>query len=618
MAISSILVTLEQSKSLTKSMQQLDLLFRDKVNNLIGTTTGVQSSPSLAKSPVTSPNMNNSGGFNEPQVEISMETLREMTNQICCVEEGVKTLEPYSEKVKTKSKPKLLQYKEKLIKTLIGGKFISEMMESPEKKNIEACRELIELVQRIDSSNGVNTIFELYYEKNYKEIIEQQKKQQQFFNQILYILKQEDLIYRKLFQSFSSPDEIRTNVKVKLVEFCFKHKNCSLLQTEDLQQLVMNQYRSTKTFFKQLDDLSKSETIQKLLFEPYATLQAKYLSTQEKDYLLKQVRPHLSMSDNFVECIDEALNFLFTECENALERCITFTYGIESQSFIKVINQVFDDFGQSIKKTVSNEINKSLKNRKVPTLSEMASFSVKDRELIQNALKLFELVNDKDQGVKKKLEELEEKIKTKLLEVLKEVLAKNMAEYYVKIQTEQTFKQLSHFYNSLQETQFPIFSMASKSVDLNILQPSQELVKTTLVSYISTILSSVSTKYTSTNYYLSLQNSIGNVEYVDDIHLPDLEHSIHPSKYISQVGEYLIKLPEQLEILKNDDHVSLWIENICKETLILLSEAVSPPKNGEKHQIQQWNADVRYLKHILVDVLDYQEDTKKVLSVIGK
>ncbi|KAF0975282.1 hypothetical protein FDP41_005695 [Naegleria fowleri] len=34
MALSSILLTLEQSKSLTKSMQQLDLLFRDRASNV--------------------------------------------------------------------------------------------------------------------------------------------------------------------------------------------------------------------------------------------------------------------------------------------------------------------------------------------------------------------------------------------------------------------------------------------------------------------------------------------------------------------------------------------------------------------------------------------------------
>ncbi|KAF0975685.1 hypothetical protein FDP41_005012 [Naegleria fowleri] len=616
MALSSILLTLEQSKSLTKSMQQLDLLFRDRASNVSlhpthsGSTISLSpnnvssSSGSGAKSPIVtaqSPNLNVFSGESSNMQDISMETLREMTNQICCVEEGVRTLEPYSEKVKTKSKPKLLQYKEKLIKSLIGGKFVAEMMETSEKRNIEVCRELIYLTLRIDNINGIFTIFELYYDKNYKEIIQQQTKQQQFFNQILYMLKQEDNVYRKLFQGFTSQDELRNQAKIKLVEYCFNHKNCSLVKTEDLQQLVMIQYKSTKLFAKQLEDLSKYPSIQKLLFEPFAVTQSSYLRNLEKEYLMKQVRPHLSMSDSFVECVDEALNALFVECENALDRCITFTYGIESQMFIRVINQVFEDFGVLISKTINTEMNKAVKAKKPTTIQTDISFTTKDRENVQNALKLYELLHDKENGVKKKLEDLEQKIKSKLLEALKEVvLSKNVDEYYST------------------GSAIPLFTMAFKSVDINLLQPSHNLAKSTLMAFVSSLITGSTKNLTGKSYYLSLIDPGNTVEYVDDIHLPELQHSIPPSKFVSQVGEYLIKLPEQLEILANDDFVAFWIDRICKETLNLLSSSVEAPKSGSKYQILQWNADVRYLRHVLVEVLDFNGPELNILTTIGK
>ncbi|KAG2386749.1 hypothetical protein C9374_002493 [Naegleria lovaniensis] len=69
MALSSILLTLEQSKSLTKSMQQLDLLFRDRAastlhpghSNISLSPNNVSTSSSGAKSPISttqSPNLN--------------------------------------------------------------------------------------------------------------------------------------------------------------------------------------------------------------------------------------------------------------------------------------------------------------------------------------------------------------------------------------------------------------------------------------------------------------------------------------------------------------------------------------------------------------------------------
>ena len=616
-ALSSILLTLEQSKSLTKSMQQLDLLFRDKGHIHLSTPSVTTSAVSFKDKPMSpstmplSPNTSNAPNFSSftNDVEISIETLREMTNQICCVEEGVRTLEPYSEKVKNKSKPKLLQYKEKLIKTLIGGKFVNLMMEAPDSRNIESCRELIDLSQRIDNVNGIFTLMDLYYERSFKDIIEQQVKQQQFFNQILYIVKQEDVFYKKLFQGMS--EDIKTQVKIRLIEFCFKNKNCSLTQQDDLQQMVMIQYKSTKQFSKQLEELALQPAIQKLLFEGFSNLQSTYLKKLEKEYLLKQVRPHLSMSDNFVECIDEALNVLFIECENALERCVTFTYGIESQTFIRVINQIFEEFGTSVNKTITSEINKIVRSKKQS--SDQVVLSSQDRENVQNSLKLYQLVNDKDHGVKKKLEELELKIKNNLLEALRDVISKSADDYYVKIQTDQTFKQLNHFYNSLQEVQYPMFSVASKSMEIHVLQPSYELVKNALLSYVVSAMS----KINKTNYYTSLKApENASVEYVDDIHLPELHHSIQPSKFMSQIGEYLIKLPEQLEVLTNDDHVTFWIETICKETIALISNAVKPPKNGEKFQIQQWNSDVRYIKHILVEVLDYSSEETEFFTLL--
>ncbi|KAL0486650.1 oligomeric Golgi complex subunit 7 [Acrasis kona] len=617
-----ILNTLSQARTLSVSLQSLDDCFSN-INRLLS----IQN--------------------NDSNEQLVQETGQDASQLLSDVEKSVTYLKEY-DVVEKQSLERIDQYRDVLTNKIIAPRFTSCLIQH----DMDGANTQIANAEKL-GSKSVENIFDEYADKITEPLMSDTLPLTDTFREITYLIEREARYYSKLNVTKLENDSLLwcTN---RLLHYLFVTKqnffNTKLNQEKkDVDHLVSVLYVHAKSFLKNIkstlfNEYEKPPTdweqIEKNVFDLFVPIQQTYVTDLEKKNLMEKcvqeniVRKlkdrqinissnaktsQLDKSDSIIRIVEESVPPLFSSCTAALERCILFTGAMESQILIRVLNQVFVEYSDTLNKVINfvrSEIQKARQNSRNKK-DNKTSLGVKsssetniDNDILHLCLKLYEVIasDQSDHGLFLLLKSFEDQTHSSLLQE-KHSIDRDRYVHLITQQQPERSKQIQNFFRSLEEVRLPIFTQSKKhfeQLQTNVVT----LLNDTLFYAIQQALLEFSIKQKPVEEYQNKQDS-------DDDSDDDEEElgneSLPASEYMFLIGDYIITLPEKLESLPVTE-VQRRTYRICQDTINGMREQIvkkyskaNNPQPWTKFARIQFLSDLDHLK-VIFDQIGYQCD----------
>eukprot|EP01006_Ploeotia_vitrea_P031850 TRINITY_DN64147_c0_g1_i1.p2 TRINITY_DN64147_c0_g1~~TRINITY_DN64147_c0_g1_i1.p2 ORF type:complete len:736 (-),score=63.94 TRINITY_DN64147_c0_g1_i1:3295-5502(-) len=390
---------------------------------------------------------------------------------------------------------------------------------------------------------------------------------------------------------------------------------------------IVQAFTSSRTFFNYCGEEIISQApqsqqqqlwvlLESVIFKPYLDAQLAY-PQKEKDLLLSYVKKfqwvgrvddtaNLVLTTGLVVHIADGNGNLFVHVEEAVQRCLEFTDGIECQGLVKSITEVFTEYCRMISIVLQAHSQNSQMDA-----SEGANI---DTTPVKVALHFYQVIN----SFISKLQLFEKIVYKEILQcsglssLVSGSSTSSPSTGGLNIQLKPRLLRecpdkaapLSNFLRSIEQLNCPLFSDARNSFQL-LCKEAEELVFKILLVQVQHQLQGIPQMeiWSASDDKFTSVSGIAGAESVS-------MGSISPSEYIRAVGDYVCELPVLLEDDEGgDDDVdtyiegkvgaNYWLEIVCNRSVeMYLTEIGKIPTLGSYGNCQLL-ADVEYLENIL-------------------
>ncbi|KAF7991452.1 hypothetical protein HCN44_008764 [Aphidius gifuensis] len=396
---------------------------------------------------------------------------------------------------------------------------------------VSLCQEWRKIIE-IAQDENISYWLHAFYDKLLSEWHDQVKWSNNVFPDasIITILD----IYTDLLQSLepSIPDCISTALK----QYSTSMQLTFLIELKQItRHFAVNLNGSIDmSFKKKVNNEKKLLQLAKAIYQPYVVYVKKY-NTYETEYLTQQVDTiddnHDDLSDT-INSLSMSISKIIEYANDAYKRCKLFTDNCAYQKLIISIDILFKKYLDKYRSCIK-------KFNKIKTKHE-------DWNLFQMCLTLLQIIGD----VLVKIEEFEKFLTTNIIDDINK-LQKNNNENDVFLK----YQELLLDNNDIKEVDD--FLMNLKKNDKTLLEEIIKLIHSICGDLHSTtyevIFSPIYTQLLTIKKAPAWSNDEHQQTYAID--LPD--YSFSPQEYITQVGQYLMTLPQHLEPFLLRDNPSL-------------------------------------------------------------
>ncbi|XP_046855424.1 conserved oligomeric Golgi complex subunit 7-like [Xenia sp. Carnegie-2017] len=404
---------------------------------------------------------------------------------------------------------------------------------------------------------------------------------------------------------------------VCLRDYVQNHKY-PLQELIDLKQVTLRFSKSLQSSFNDLkeDDFKRAEALVNAVCSPYTPYLLDYCALQT-GFLKENLISVPLDTDGFLETVDvlsESVGKIFHFTENAVDICFSFTDGLGSFQLMLSIEVFFALYLENIEAAV-NKIRGNL------NLDEQSETDVKeDWQSFQYSSKLIQICGDlliRIQDLQASLSKRVVNSCQKWLKKKKNPEKKTVADIfnmhnYLEKENRLEFESLMEFIDSVMNGSNILNEVVKRIEDINnsVHTLAFEVAFLPLKSKINTV--------SSLQVWCKTKSDLGD-SLSDDIP----EFSLSPQGYITEVGDYLLTLPHQLELFMIQDNPALvaalnvgklkfsrdinadqdpasrWLSCIANATMHTYIESILCIPELTEFASKQLVADIEYLFNIL-------------------
>lgn len=428
-----------------------------------------------------------------------------------------------------------------------------------------------------------------------------------FYEQILRVVEEEYAWARKVLPGRHAA-LVATLTRAIFTKTCRTTKeklavNCTLGALLSLQRDALAFTKSIEAVLKEAEE-ADVEHITKLVFDPLEEQVAKY-GELEKAQLDGELKAVITF-DSSTEDLDSAIKSLvgsipmaFGSLLTSVDRCLNLTGGTEIKSLLCVVDDCLAQFialVQGIVDVLQQRYGKA--NSESPSVAEMPTPSTTDHADITSMLHLVKLSSE----VSSHLSQLEAVMRTTISAIVPKL------ELSTQHGTQRNFDvvtlrlcafpdKLSRLQQLLTSTKDPRFIALPKATAQSegLSKHLQDVVFATLVAPVVPHFRSFAGMPEWTQEKDAIQAAV----------LPSF--NAYPLPYITTVGEYLMNLPQQLEVLLLDDSdganaeelAGEWLDRVVTGVAMQYSEIVLKLPGLSSHGAVQLAADVDYFCNVM-------------------
>eukprot|EP00794_Sanderia_malayensis_P016066 gene16066-17689_t len=363
----------------------------------------------------------------------------------------------------------------------------------------------------------------------------------------------------------------------------------------------------------------------RVIEEPYLLHRLRYSELQQAEMMegIDRMQLEVTSFSETVANISESVGQAFRMGNEAKDNCFHFTDGYGTLGLTRALETFFsaylgkvDCLITEMRKACDHEGNSKQPNSNFDAEDEWANF--------QNAFKIIEICGQLLIKIIDFRENLTKEIKDKLESILECSENSSFAENYLKTCRPVEFDELREFQERINSYGVNVVLSSTHDQIERLNEHAHKFAFTVIFSHLKRQLDEIPN--------LSVWSSVANASEAITDDLPTF--SLSPQGCITQVGDYLLTLPQQLESFftnenpalvialkagqipytdKQDDsdveHDHYWVMGFARGTMILFIENILKIKElSTDHSIQQLLADIDYLCNIFEAVEIHPND----------